>query len=231
MLLLQAFLLPSLLYCWTHGVDSHRFTVLHLSYFSNESFVEWEGNATLDGKLTHILKGHNDEFNVSQVLPLEHPHIWEQREDNLQQYLKMFQSVVILYTRERKVPYPFHVQCIQGCLVETGTTSSFYEIFLNGSDFLRFHAANSSWIPLQATPLANYINSQLNKYNETKIPIQFFLQETCIDFVKAHTNVNEPVTGQHEGRSHTPLVLGVMMGALALMGLSVCIFLCTGGNR
>lgn len=93
-------LFPVLLYL----PDSHRFTVLHLSYFSNESFVEWEGNATLDGKLTHILKGHNDEFNVSQVLPLEHPHIWEQREDNLQQYLKMFQSVVILYTRERKVP-------------------------------------------------------------------------------------------------------------------------------
>ncbi|XP_066476790.1 endothelial protein C receptor-like [Tiliqua scincoides] len=230
MLLLQVLLLPWILY-WTHGIDSHSFTMFHLSYFSNESFVEWEGNATLDGKLTHTLKGHNEQLNVSQLLPLEHPHIWEQREDNLQKYLKMFQTVVSLYIGERKAPYPFQVQCTQGCLLATDTATSFYEVLLNGTDFLRFHAANSSWVPLQDTPLANYFTRELNKYNETKTPIQFFLQETCINFVKAHTNVNEPVTGQHEGRSHTPLVLGIMMGALALMGLAVCIFLCTGGNR
>ncbi|KAJ6669234.1 hypothetical protein lerEdw1_008043 [Lerista edwardsae] len=175
--------------------DSHSFTLLLFSSFPNESLVEWAGNATLDGKLTHTLVGHNEQFNVSQLLPLEDSHSWEWRENNMQQYLNMFRDVVNLYARERNVPYPLHVKCTQGCLLETGTTRSFYEVVLNGANFLRFHAANSSWAPLQDTPLAIYVNSQLNKYNETKIPIQFFLQETCINFVKAHTNMNEPVTG------------------------------------
>ncbi|KAL8187640.1 UNVERIFIED_CONTAM: hypothetical protein K2H54_052422 [Gekko kuhli] len=79
--------------------------------------------------------------------------------------------------------------------------------------------------------MAWYATGQLNYYNETTKSLQFFLQETCVKFVKEHSDVNQPLTGERQGRSHTPLVLGIIVGAFALLGLAVCIFLCTGGKR
>ncbi|XP_054838641.1 endothelial protein C receptor isoform X2 [Eublepharis macularius] len=206
--------------------------MLHLSYFPDNSSVEVVGNATLDGKLTHSVEGRNKQLSVSQLLPLEPSHLWKQRENHLRLYLQQFHDVVNMTARERNIAYPFHVHCNQGCVIfHNGTSYSFYEVALDGRDFLKFYSANATWVPLEASPAALYISGQLNKYNESTKSLQFFLQETCVQFVTEHSDVNQPLTGEHQGRSHTPLVLGIIMGAFALLGLAVCIFLCTGVKR
>ncbi|KAH0623931.1 hypothetical protein JD844_007141 [Phrynosoma platyrhinos] len=128
---------------------------------------------------------------------------------------------------------PLDVYCTAECQLSANGTNNFYEVLLNKVEFLRFHAAKNHWEPLQETPAAIYASTNLNKYNETSTDLQFFLQETCINFIREHTDVKGALTGKHEGRSrsHTPLVLGISIGALAVMGLAVCIFLCTGGKR
>ncbi|XP_015262354.1 PREDICTED: endothelial protein C receptor [Gekko japonicus] len=225
-------LLPWLLCHQAYGADLHAINMLHLSYFPDNCSVEVVGNATLDGKLTHTLEGHNEQLNVSQLLPLEPSHLWTQRKSNVYQYIQQFQDMVKVIARERHVEYPFHVHCIQGCLIFHNSTShSFYEVALNGRPFLKFYAANATWLPLKASHMASYATGQLNYYNETTKTLQFFLQETCVKFVKEHSDVNQPLTGERHGRSHTPLVLGIIVGAFALLGLAVCIFLCTGGKR
>ncbi|XP_053164026.1 endothelial protein C receptor [Hemicordylus capensis] len=232
MLLFQALLLPWLLCHWADSADSHTFTMFYLAHFPNSSFVEFIGNATLDGKLTHSMEGGNEQLNVSQRHPLEPSHVWEQRVSNLSQYLQKFQQTVQVLTLERKVPYPLQVQCTKECLLfNTGATNSSSRVVLNGIGFLRFQTDSASWIPLQDTPLASFASSWLNKYNETTISIKHFLQETCIGFLREHTDVKGSLTGKQKGRSHTSLVLGITLGALALMGLTVCIFICTGGKR
>ncbi|XP_048361882.1 endothelial protein C receptor [Sphaerodactylus townsendi] len=232
MLILLLPLLPWFLCHWAYSADFHAINMLHLSYFSDISAVEVVGNATLDGQLTHTLEGHNEQFNVSQLLPLEPSQLWNQRKSNLLLYLQQFQDMVKVTARERNVAYPFHVQCSQGCLIfHNGSSHSFYDIALNGVAFLKFYTANITWMPLETSSVAWYASSQLNTYEETTKSLQFFLQDTCIKFVMEHSDVNQLLTGKHQGRSHTPLVLGIIVGAFALLGLAVCIFLCTGGNR
>nr|XP_056706210.1 endothelial protein C receptor-like [Euleptes europaea]XP_056722791.1 endothelial protein C receptor-like [Euleptes europaea] len=232
MLILLLPLLPWLFCHWAYGADFHAINMFHRSYFPDSSSVEVVGNATLDGKLTHTLKGHNEQINVSQLLPLEPSHLWKQRKSNLRLYLQQFQDMVKVTARERNVAYPFHVQCAHGCLIfHNGTSHSFYDVALNGLALLKFYAANTTWVPLEASSVAWYASSQLNMYNETTKSLQFFLQKTCVNFVREHSDVNQPLTGGHQGRSHTPLVLGIIVGAFALLGLAVCIFLCTGGKK
>ncbi|XP_061492560.1 endothelial protein C receptor [Rhineura floridana] len=231
MLLLQILLISALCQ-WAYGTGSHAFIMIQLAFFQNSSSVEFVGNATLDGKLTHSMEVQNGQLNASQLLPLEPLYLWEQRKSSLQQYLKQFETLVNMYARERNVPYPLHIYCTLGCQIfKNGTNGTFYEVLLNGTDFLRLHAANHSWRPLQDTPVASFASKELNKYPQTNINPAFFLQETCINFVREHTEVKGASTGKHEGRSHTPLVVGISLGSLALMALAVCIFLCTGGKR
>ncbi|XP_034989064.2 endothelial protein C receptor [Zootoca vivipara] len=243
MLLLQTIFAWALCH-WVYGVErahhsttafaaeSHAFVMTHLAYFPNSSSVEMVGNATLDGKLTHSVEYQNEQMNASQLLQLESLDLWEQRKSALQYFLELFKTLVNLYARERKIPYPLHIHCILACQIfGNGTNKTSYEVLFNGTDFLRFNAANQSWVPLQETPVASYTSMQLNKYSETSADPAFFLQETCIKFVTEHTTVSGAFTGKHEGRSHTPLVVGISLGALAVMGLALCIFLCTGGKR
>nr|XP_020643134.1 endothelial protein C receptor isoform X1 [Pogona vitticeps] len=231
MLLLHIFLLPWALSCWVHGAESHAFTITQLAYFLNRTSVEFVGNATLDGTLTHSLETHNGQVNVSQLWPLENSDAWKQRERKLQDYLNKFVLLVNLFVNERAASYPLQVHCMKGCQLTENGTNSFYEVLLNGTKFLTFYATRNYWTPLQDTSAAKYTSAKLNEYNETTTDLQFFLQKTCINFIREHTDMQGPLTGKQKGRSHTPLVLGVCIGALALMGLAVCIFLCTGGKR
>lgn len=61
------------------------------------------GNATLGGRLSHLLEGHN----VTQVLPLEPPAAWEQRQEVVGNYLTYFSELVWLFNKER----PINCEC------------------------------------------------------------------------------------------------------------------------
>lgn len=57
------------------------------------------GNASLDGRLSHLLEG----LNVTQVLPLEPPETWARRRQDVNTYLLYFRQLVQLFSKERPI--------------------------------------------------------------------------------------------------------------------------------
>ncbi|XP_050821625.1 endothelial protein C receptor isoform X1 [Gopherus flavomarginatus] len=211
------------------GAALHTFTMIQLAHLPNSNTIEFLGNATLNGVLTHSLQG----FNASQLLPLEPPTQWQAMERSLQTYLHAFHMLVQVIAKERKVQYPLNLHCKLGCqLSPDGASHSFYEVALNGDDFLSFRAANASWVlpgHKEEDKLATFAHGQVSRYPETTSKLQSFLETTCVEFVRRHSMMDGARTeGQHR-RSHTPLALGITLGAFALAALAVGVFLCTGG--
>ncbi|KFV01474.1 Endothelial protein C receptor, partial [Tauraco erythrolophus] len=117
--------------------------------------------------------------------------------------------------------------CHLGCrLFPNGTAHSFYEVTLNGTAFLSFHVPNATWQRRWpgADPVAAFAERELMKYPLTTQDLQYFLNTTCVGILRAQS----PWTGKRSSRSHTPLVLGLILGTLTLLGMAVGIFLCTG---
>ncbi|NXI25577.1 EPCR protein, partial [Sterrhoptilus dennistouni] len=227
------------------------FTMLQLTrvYMGNSMF---RGNASLNGQLSHVLEGNN----VTQVLPLESPDAWAQRREVVIDYLKTFRQLVQLFNKERPIKFTQHLCCHLGCrLYPNGTTQSFYEVTLNRTAFLSFHVPNATWERRwpDDLPVATFAQEQLMKYPITTQDLQYFLNTTCVSMLQTqsartglwwgrgqgqgHGGVAQssppsllPLAGKVSGRSRTPLVLGLVLGSLVLLGMALGIFLCTGGS-
>ncbi|XP_074768458.1 endothelial protein C receptor [Athene noctua] len=198
------------------------FTMLQQTRVSKGISVFW-GNASLDGQLSHLLEG----FNVTQVLPLEPPDAWARRQQDVAKYLVYFGQLVKLFNMERPINYTQMLCCHLGCcLFPNGTAHSFYEVTLNGTAFLSFHVPNATW--QRRWPgkdiVAAFAERELMKYSETTQELQHFLNTTCVSILRAQS----AWTGKQSSWSHAPLVLGLILGIFALLGMAVGIFLCTG---
>ncbi|KFQ62365.1 Endothelial protein C receptor, partial [Pelecanus crispus] len=114
------------------------------------------------------------------------------------------------------------------CLFPNGTAYSFYEVTLNGTAFLSFHVPNATWERRWPgrDAVATFAERELMKYPMTTRDLQHFLNTTCVDILRAQS----AWTGKQSSRSHAPLVLGLILGSFALLGMAVGIFLCTGGS-
>ncbi|NXA52353.1 EPCR protein, partial [Nothocercus julius] len=226
------------------------FTMLQETRVSNGHSSFW-GNATLGGRPSHLLKGHS----LSQLLPLEPPAAWARRKEDVATYLNYFSNMVKLIHMERHIKYTQILRCYLGCrLFPNGTAHSFYDMTLNGTAFLSFHVPTATWEhrwPHQDA-VATFTHQQLIKYPETTQDLQHFLNTTCVDILRAQsartgrcsaesevgdrdagvpTSLTVPVpAGKQSSRSHTPLVVGLTCGALALVAMAAGIFLCTGGS-
>ncbi|NWV27669.1 EPCR protein, partial [Origma solitaria] len=227
------------------------FTMLQLTrvYRGNSMF---RGNASLNGELSHLL----DELNVTQVLPLEPPDAWARRQSEVMAYLRNFRQLVQLFNKERPTNFTNHLCCHFGCrLFPNGTAQSFYEVTLNRTAFLSFHVPNATWERRWPgeLPVATFAQAQLMKYPVTTQDLQYFLNTTCVSLLQAqsartgpwwgrgwghgHSGVAQssplsllPLAGKVGGRSRAPLVLGLILGSFALLGMALGIFLCTGGS-
>ncbi|KFO70616.1 endothelial protein C receptor [Cuculus canorus] len=218
-----------LLLCGALGCGAERavlgtFTMLQQTRVSEGSCDFW-GNASLDGRLSHLLEG----LNVTQVLPLEPPDAWARRQQDVTTYLLYFGRLVKLFNKERPINYTQSLRCSLGCrLFRDGTAHSFYEVTLNGTSFLSFHVPNATWE--RRWPgrhaVAAFAEKELMKYPMTTEGLQHFLNTTCVGILRAQS----AQTGQQSSRSHAPLVLGLILGTFALLGMAVGIFLCTGGS-
>ncbi|NXU56038.1 EPCR protein, partial [Turnix velox] len=200
------------------------FTMQQWTRVSKGSSIFW-GNASLDGRLSHLLEG----FNVTQVLPLEPSDAWARRQKEVVTYLNTFRQLVQLFSKERPVNYTQILCCRLGCrLFPNGTAHSFYEVTLNGTAFLSFHVPNATWQRRwpRGDAVAAYAEGELMKYSKTTQDLQLFLNTTCVDILQAQSIR----MGLQSGRSHVPLVLGLILGTVALLGMAVGIFLCTGGS-
>ncbi|NXU69237.1 EPCR protein, partial [Horornis vulcanius] len=235
--------------CPTSPAAPLAFTMLQLTrvYMGNSMF---RGNASLNGQLSHVL----EENNVTQVLPLEPPDAWAQRQKMVITYLKNFRQLVQLFNKERPTKFTQHLCCHLGCrLYPNGTAQSFYEVTLNRTAFLSFHVPNATWERRWPgeLPVAAFAQEQLMKYPITTQDLQYFLNTTCVSILQAqsartgpwwgrgqgHGGVAQssppslsPLAGKVSGRSRAPLVLGLVLGSLVLLGLALGIFLCTGGS-
>ncbi|KAI1235753.1 hypothetical protein IHE44_0001838 [Lamprotornis superbus] len=235
--MLRLLLLSGALGCGAEQAAPLAFTMLQLTrvYMGNSMF---RGNASLNGQLSHLL----DENNVTQVLPLEPPDAWARRQNEVITYLRNFRQL--------------HLRCHLGCrLYPNGTAQSFYEVSLNKTAFLSFHVPNATWERRWPgeLPVASFAQEQLMKYPITTQDLQYFLNTTCVSILQAqstrigpwwgrdwgqgHGGVAQssppslsPLAGKVSGRSRTPLVLGLVLGSLALLGMAMGIFLCTGGS-
>ncbi|NXL63834.1 EPCR protein, partial [Chordeiles acutipennis] len=200
------------------------FIMLQRTRISNGNSIFW-GNASLDGRLSHLLEG----LNVTQVLPLEPPDAWTRRQQDVTTYLLTFGRLVKLFSKERPINYTQSLSCRLGCrLFPNGTAHSFYEVNLNGTAFLSFHVPNATWVRRWPgkDAVAAFAERELMKYPITTQDLQHFLNTTCVGILQAQS----AWTGEQSSRSQAPLVLGLIVGTLALLGMSVGIFLCTGGS-
>ncbi|NXS45228.1 EPCR protein, partial [Balaeniceps rex] len=210
--------------CPTSLAAPLTFTMLQRTRVSNGSSV-FSGNASLDGQLSHLLEG----FNVTQVLPLEPPDAWARRQQDVTNYLLYFSQLVKLFSKERPINYTQILGCHLGCrLFPNGTAHSFYEMTLNRTAFLSFHVLNATWERRWPgrDAVAAFAERELMKYPSTTRDLQHFLNTTCIGILRAQS----AWTGKQSSRSHAPLVLGLILGSFALLGMAVGIFLCTGGS-
>lgn len=149
-----------------------------------------------------------------------------------------------------------HLRCHLGCrLYPNGTAQSFYEVTLNRTAFLSFHVPNATWERRWPgdLPVAAFAQEQLMKYPITTQDLQYFLNTTCVSILEAQSTRTgpwwgrgwgqgrgavaqlsppslSPLAGKVSSRSRTPLVLGLVLGSLALLGTALGIFLCTGGS-
>lgn len=149
-----------------------------------------------------------------------------------------------------------HLCCHLGCrLYPNGTAQSFYEVTLNRTAFLSFHVPSATWERRWPgeLPVAAFAQQQLMKYPTTTQDLQYFLNTTCVSLLQAQSARTgpcwgwgwgwgrggvarlspvslSPLAGRVSGRSRTPLVLGLVLGSLGLLGTALGIFLCTGGS-
>ncbi|NXA06060.1 EPCR protein, partial [Sapayoa aenigma] len=197
--------------------------VQHTRVFKGNSMF-W-GNASLDGRLSHVLEG----LDVTQVLPLEPPDAWARRQRDVTTYLLNFGGLIKLFNKERPLNYTQSLCCHFGCrLFPNGTSHSFYEVTLNRTAFLSFHVPSATWERRWPGdhPVAAFAETELMKYPTTTQDLQYFLNTTCVSILQAQS----AATGKRSGRSRAPLVLGLVLGTLSLLGTAVGIFLCTGGS-
>ncbi|NXE03885.1 EPCR protein, partial [Lophotis ruficrista] len=222
--MLRLLLLCGALGCGADQEAPLTFTMLQRTRVSKGISVFW-GNASLDGRLSHLLEG----LNVTQVLPLEPPDAWARRQQDVATYLHSFSQLVKLFVKERPINYTQSLSCHLGChLFPNGSAHSFYEVTLNGTAFLSFHVSNATWERRWpgAHAVAAFAERELMKYSKTTQELQHFLNTTCVGILQAQS----AWTGKQSSQSHAPLVLGLILGTFALLGMAVGIFLCTRGS-
>ncbi|XP_044520304.1 endothelial protein C receptor [Gracilinanus agilis] len=223
------------IYCQGALEGSQSFLMLQISHFRDPSSVQFWGNASLGGLVTHTLEGGGHNITIQQLKPLESPEHWQQTKKQLLNYFEEFQVLVQLVNKERGVAFPLTLRCSLGCeLPPDGQEAHvFFEVALNGSSFVSFQPEKALWSASlnqnHPTELYGFTLKQLNTYNRTRFELLEFLQETCVGFLKQHVDRVRGSVPQ-VSRSYTMLILGIIMGIFAISSVAVGIFLCTGGK-
>uniref|UniRef100_A0A674J5H3 MHC class I-like antigen recognition-like domain-containing protein n=1 Tax=Terrapene triunguis TaxID=2587831 RepID=A0A674J5H3_9SAUR len=198
-------LLPLLLLPWAWGAlaaspplppPSVTLRLLHIDVFHNTSSTDMQGMALLGNLETHSLDCSTCEIRFLQPWAQQGltPKQWQDLELLIHYYLFDFNRTVnrIAQQQGKGAPnlhhklYPFVTQGSLGCeLHPNGTSRGFYDIGVNGEDFISFDAVAGKWVARQRDKLALYVRERLNWNKGAAITLQFLLRTTCVNEIKS----------------------------------------------
>ncbi|XP_044838255.1 antigen-presenting glycoprotein CD1d-like [Mauremys mutica] len=190
-------LLPLLLLPWAWGAlassppvtpVSVTLRVLHIDVFHNASSTDMAGMALLGDLETHSLACSTCEIRFLQSWARQGltPKEWQDLELLIHYYLFDFNRTVTRIAQQQGIGYPILTQGSLGCeLHPNGTSRGFYDVGLNGDDFISLDVDGGTWVARSQDKLALYVRDLLIQNKGATITLQFLLRTTCVNEIKS----------------------------------------------
>ncbi|XP_065420075.1 antigen-presenting glycoprotein CD1d-like isoform X2 [Chrysemys picta bellii] len=162
--------------------------LLQINVFHNASSTDTQGMALLGDLETHSMDCSTCEIRFLQPWAQQGltPKQWQDLELVIHRDLFNFSRTVTEIAQHHGGGYPFVTQFSIGCeLPPNGTSRGFYDVGVNGEDFISFDVDGGKWVTRQRDKLALYAQDLLNQDKGAARVIQFFLRITCVNLTKS----------------------------------------------
>ncbi|XP_065419156.1 antigen-presenting glycoprotein CD1d-like [Chrysemys picta bellii] len=181
-------LLALLLLPWAWGAQaasapvptaSVTLRLLHINVFHNARSMDMWGMALLGDLETHSMNCSTCEIRFLQPWAQQGltPKQWQDLELLIHRSLFSFSRTVNTIAQQQGKGYPIVIQGSLGCeLHPNGTSRGFYDIGVNGEDFISFDAVAGKWVARQGDKLALYARDLLNQDKAAAMTLQFLLR-------------------------------------------------------
>ncbi|XP_053903061.1 antigen-presenting glycoprotein CD1d-like [Malaclemys terrapin pileata] len=167
---------------------SVTFRVLQINVFHNASSTDMDMRVLLGDLETHSVNCSTCEIRFLQPWAQQGltPKEWQDLELLTHYYLSDFNRTVNTIAQHHGGSYPFVTQVSLGCeLHPNGTSRGFYDIGVNGEDFISFDAVAGKWVARQGDKLALYVRQRLSRNKGAVITLQFLLRTTFVNLIKS----------------------------------------------
>uniref|UniRef100_A0A674J437 MHC class I-like antigen recognition-like domain-containing protein n=1 Tax=Terrapene triunguis TaxID=2587831 RepID=A0A674J437_9SAUR len=194
--------------------------LLHIDVFHNTSSTDMQGMALLGNLETHSLDCSTCEIRFLQPWAQQGltPKQWQDLELLIHYYLFDFNRTVNRIAQQQGKGYPFVTQGSLGCeLHPNGTSRGFYDIGVNGEDFISFDAVAGKWVARQRDKLALYVRERLNWNKGAAITLQFLLRTTCVNEIKSFVQYGKESLERQGEAGHHSLPCSHLWGRVCLL--------------
>ncbi|XP_065420072.1 antigen-presenting glycoprotein CD1d-like isoform X2 [Chrysemys picta bellii] len=167
---------------------SVTFRVLQINVFHNASSTDMDMRVLLGDLKTHSVNCSTCEIHFLQPWAQQGltPKEWQDLELLTHYYLSDFNRTVNTIAQHHGGGYPFVTQVSLGCeLPPNGTSRGFYDIGVNGEDFISFDAVAGKWVARQGDKLALYVRQRLSRNKGAVITLQFLLRTTFVNLIES----------------------------------------------
>uniref|UniRef100_A0A8C3FGD9 Ig-like domain-containing protein n=1 Tax=Chrysemys picta bellii TaxID=8478 RepID=A0A8C3FGD9_CHRPI len=163
----------------TQPVPSVTLRLLHINVFHNASSTDAQGMALLGDLEIHSLDCSTCEIRFLQPWAQQGltPKQWQDLELLIHRSLFSFNRTVNTIAQQQGKGYPIVIQGSLGCeLHPNGTSRRFYDVGVNGEDFISFDADAGKWVARRGDKLARYARDLLNQDKAAAMTLQFLLR-------------------------------------------------------
>ncbi|XP_067416318.1 antigen-presenting glycoprotein CD1d-like [Emydura macquarii macquarii] len=161
--------------------------VLGSAFFHNASSTDMQVQILLGDLETHSLNCSTCKIRFLQ--PWAHqglaPGQWQDLETEIHLSLANFIRTANGLAPQYRMGYPFVIQASIGCqLHPNGTSRGFYDVAVNGEDFISFDADAGTWVARPGDKQALDVSNFVNLDNRASTRLQYFLRTTCINLIQ-----------------------------------------------